>query len=186
MVGIPRGRFLPFGLGMITRFVGLGSVPWQFWTNFIFWAGVWLTSLSIPAVFFPSLVSVICRTASSKFVELMSINFCQFRSWRKFPCCLAIKILWRRFITTLFVCILLILLEYCSCFFLRLLSLTWLELTCHWIRFIIHFIFYCQTQMQSAWLAVRGKFCTPIWFITNQHSLFHPSSTLQGVLSLFP
>ena len=51
MVGIPRGRFLPLGLGMYTRFVGsaLVGIPHSL-ASFTRCSGIFITSLSIPPV----------------------------------------------------------------------------------------------------------------------------------------
>ncbi len=52
MVGIPRGRFLPFVLGIYTLFVGDAVGITQSLASFTRACGVFITSLSIPAVGF--------------------------------------------------------------------------------------------------------------------------------------
>ena len=66
-VGIPRGRFLPFDLGMNTLRVGFAFGISQVLTSFTRPSGVLTTSLSTPGVFLPLLSWVIRLTDSNKF-----------------------------------------------------------------------------------------------------------------------
>lgn len=55
-VGMPKGRFLPFALGIYTLRAGDALGVFQLLTSFTRWLGVVATSLSIPAVRFPLFV----------------------------------------------------------------------------------------------------------------------------------
>lgn len=66
IVGIPSGRFLPFGFGISTLRVGLRFLPFQLFTRITLCSGVLMICQSMPAVDLPVLVWVIRRTDNSR------------------------------------------------------------------------------------------------------------------------
>jgi len=161
MVGIPRGRFLPFGLGIITRLVGLGSVSFQLRTNFTRCAGCLLPPCQCPQSFyhhwFEWFVWQLVVDLRSLWA-LTSVGFVAYGSpqvvWHERffdvdfsqPSLLVANLFGSNFLAVSFV---------------RLLSFSWRYLTCHRIRFLVPFYLSYKTQMKSAIPFGQGQILNP-------------------------
>lgn len=129
---------------------------------------------------------MICLTANSRFAWLRNISFCKLLSLRKLPSCLARKILCLRFRTAFIIRRQLIWLQFSSCFLCPFTNIRVFvsNLSLDLISFSICLSY--KTQVNSAIPFGQRQILNPYLEHYLQHSLSHPSCTLQGVPSLLP